>query len=42
VPIGSQREQFLVLGRKFVPEKNWAGKTVDEKNLSFYYLIFNS
>jgi len=31
------REEFLIPGRKFVPGRNWGGKAVDEKSLSFYY-----
>jgi len=36
-PLGSLREEFLIPGRKFVPGRNWRGKVVSEKNLSFYY-----
>ena len=35
--LGSLREEFLIPGRKFVPGRNWGGKAVDEKTLSFYY-----
>jgi len=31
VPLGSQREEFLIHGKKFVPGRNWGGKSVDEK-----------
>jgi len=36
-PLGSAREEFLIPGRKTVPGRNWGGKAVDEKTLSFYY-----
>jgi len=36
-PLGSLREEFLIPGRNFVPGRNWGGKAVDEKTLSFYY-----
>jgi len=36
-PFGSLREEFLFLGRKFVPERNCGGKAVDEKTWSFYH-----
>jgi len=29
--LGSLREEFLVPEKKFLPEKNWEGKAVDEK-----------
>jgi len=31
VPLGSQREEVLILVRKFVPGRIWGEKTVDEK-----------
>jgi len=31
VPLGSLNEEFVIPGRKFVPGRNWGGKTVDEK-----------
>jgi len=39
VPFDSLSEEFVIPGRKFVPGRNWGGKTVDEKTLSFYYLF---
>jgi len=39
VPLGSLWEEFLFPGRKFVPGRNWGGKAVDEKTLSFSYLF---
>jgi len=36
-PLGSLREEFLIPGKKFVPERNWGGKAVDEKTLFFYH-----
>jgi len=36
-PLCSLREEFLILGRKFLPGRNRGGKSVDEKTLSFYY-----
>jgi len=36
-PLGSPREEVLILGRKIVPGRNWGGKAFDEKTLSFYY-----
>jgi len=39
VPLGSLREEFLIPGRKFVPGRNWGGKALDVKTLSFYYLF---
>ena len=31
VPLGSLREEFLIPGKKFVSEKNWGGKVLDQK-----------
>jgi len=39
VPLGSLREEISIPGRKFVPGRNWGGKAVGEKALSFYYLF---
>jgi len=39
VPLGSLREEFLIPESKFVPGRNWGGKTVDEKTSSFYYFF---
>jgi len=39
LPFHSPREEFAIPGWKFVPGWNWGGKAVDEKNLSFYYLL---
>jgi len=39
VPLGSTREEFLIPGRKFFPERNWGEKSVDEKTLSLYFLF---
>jgi len=36
-PLGSLWEEFFIPGMKFVPGRNWEGKAVNEKNLSFYY-----
>jgi len=36
-PFGSLREEFLIVGRKLLPGRNWGGKAVEEKTLSFYY-----
>jgi len=41
VPLGSLREEFLILGRKFVSERNWGRQAVDETALSFYYLFIH-
>jgi len=38
-PLGSLKEEFLISGGKFVPRRNWGGKAVNEKTLSFYYLF---
>jgi len=35
VLLGSLREEFLIPGKIFVPGKNWGGKPVGEKTLSF-------
>jgi len=32
VPLDSLREEFFILGRKFVSGRNWGGKAVDEKD----------
>jgi len=40
-PLDSLREEFLIPGRKFVPARNWVGKAVDEKTLSFIISLFN-
>jgi len=34
-----EKNDSLMPGRKFVPGRNWGGKAVDEKTLSFYYLF---
>jgi len=36
-PLGSLREEFLIPGRKFSPERNRGGKYVGKKAKSFYY-----
>jgi len=36
-PLGSLKEEFQTPGRKFVPGRNWGGKAVGEKTLSFYH-----
>jgi len=34
----SLSEEFLIPGRKFVPGRNWGGKSVHEKNLLFLFV----
>jgi len=42
MPLRSLREEFSIPGRKFVPERNWGGKAVDEKPLSFLVCLFKT
>jgi len=40
-PLGSLREEFLILGRKFAPGRHWGGKAV-KKKLKFLFLFVYS